>query len=1018
MSRHLHKKAFSIAGSFMLLGSFAALPASAENASGSTTPSAFKADGSSSENAAASCFEIKKNNPSAKSGSYWLYTSQMSAPAQFYCDQETDGGGWVLIGRGREGWSTQYTGKGKASDLASNPDGTDAFSPVQLSSETVNELLGGKAPKDLANDALRIKRASNQDGSQSQEIRIKRAHQNDWSWELSMPNPWSNLSVSKADGSKYTYAPLFHGNIAQASSNSLDNIIFSAGKSQGWNNGFGYGATVKGSTSASSYLWSATEGGGSAIPFSQMFMRPELTQADVSSTKIPDAGTVASTRRALPNSYSEPVSWRTSEETASGVRNEMHTFVQAIDQVGDTVFTAGDFKYVENAATGEKVNQSYIAGYNVNTGELVRSFMPTFNGQIKSLAALPDGKLAVGGEFTQVNGQDHAGIVVLDPATGAVDSSKNWGIESRGTNGTAKVKSMDVQGDYLYLGGTFTHVKDGKSASVAYSKNAARINLKTGNVDSTWRPVVNGTVTGISSNAAGTDVYISGYFSEVAGQAAFRIADLNTTDGKLARNWSWEPSFTSNAPENNFQLAIDAGETNVWVGGSEHMIHSYDPATLTRTSSSITRAGGDFQDILVHDGVTFGSCHCGDAVYQGTSMYPHPTLGTNDVHQIRLVGAFDEKTGNVIPEFNPQISGAKGFGVWEQFIDSKGTLWVGGEINSTMGQNGNQRTVGFARFAPRDVTPAATPTNLKVDTKNGKDQLTWNGVSGSGIKYQVLRNDRPIATTTAPNFAVDHQDGARYFVRTIDASGNYSASTPVAQASTGSTTTPSASASATTAPTVAPSASSSPTAIPTVAVTPSATATPTAQPTATTAPATPKNAENASAPKRESVISQGSTWNYALGTAAPAANWNALNSTSTGWKSGKTALGWGTPHLATAVNMRRNNSVVSLYARKEFTLTNLDRISNLTLSTYADDGLAVYVNGQEVSRTNLPQGKLAYNQKATANTSARRAQSKPVQVVIPAEKLREGKNVIAVEVHSAGKRQGLSFDLAAQSTGK
>ena len=54
-------------------------------------------DGSSSDKAAASCYEVKQVNPAASSGTYWLYTPQMSGPAQFYCDQETDGGGWVMV---------------------------------------------------------------------------------------------------------------------------------------------------------------------------------------------------------------------------------------------------------------------------------------------------------------------------------------------------------------------------------------------------------------------------------------------------------------------------------------------------------------------------------------------------------------------------------------------------------------------------------------------------------------------------------------------------------------------------------------------------------------------------------------------------------------------------------------------------------------------------------------------------------------------------------------------------------
>lgn len=72
-------------------------------------------DGLSEATAAASCWEIKQNNPNSADGTYWLQTSTMEAPGQFFCDQTTDGGGWVLIGRGREGWETWSQGKGDQS---------------------------------------------------------------------------------------------------------------------------------------------------------------------------------------------------------------------------------------------------------------------------------------------------------------------------------------------------------------------------------------------------------------------------------------------------------------------------------------------------------------------------------------------------------------------------------------------------------------------------------------------------------------------------------------------------------------------------------------------------------------------------------------------------------------------------------------------------------------------------------------------------------------------------------------
>ena len=43
-------------------------------------------DGLSEATAAASCWEIKQNDPRSQNGTYWLQTSTMDAPGQFFCD--------------------------------------------------------------------------------------------------------------------------------------------------------------------------------------------------------------------------------------------------------------------------------------------------------------------------------------------------------------------------------------------------------------------------------------------------------------------------------------------------------------------------------------------------------------------------------------------------------------------------------------------------------------------------------------------------------------------------------------------------------------------------------------------------------------------------------------------------------------------------------------------------------------------------------------------------------------------
>ena len=103
----------------------------------------FVPDGSSPATAAASCWEVKQVKPSAADGTYWLLTPQLRTPTQFFCDMTTDGGGWVLVGRGRDGWQWDGDAQGTPAQIASTPTGTTAFAPRKLSTATVDALLGG-----------------------------------------------------------------------------------------------------------------------------------------------------------------------------------------------------------------------------------------------------------------------------------------------------------------------------------------------------------------------------------------------------------------------------------------------------------------------------------------------------------------------------------------------------------------------------------------------------------------------------------------------------------------------------------------------------------------------------------------------------------------------------------------------------------------------------------------------------------------------------------------------------------
>ncbi|MFG3602711.1 hypothetical protein [Micromonospora chersina] len=99
-------------------------------------------------------------------------------------------------------------------------------------------------------------------------------------------------------------------------------------------------------------------------------------------------------------------------------------------------------------------------------------------------------------------------------------------------------------GNRVYLAGSFTKVRDaGQTAQLAMPRLVA-LDATTGRIDTTFRPVVNGTVKALAASPDGRSLYIGGAFTTVNGVAAPRVARIDAATG--ARVAGFAPAALNN----------------------------------------------------------------------------------------------------------------------------------------------------------------------------------------------------------------------------------------------------------------------------------------------------------------------------------------------------------------------------------------------------------------------------------------------------------------------------------------
>ena len=168
------------------------------------------------------------------------------------------------------------------------------------------------------------------------------------------------------------------------------------------------------------------------------------------------------------------------------------------------------------------------------------------------------------------------------------------------------------------------------------------------------------------------------------------------------------------------------------------------------------------------------------------------------------------------------------------------------------------------------------------------------------------------------------------------------------------------------------------------------------------------------------VVTAGSTWSYLVdNTVAVPSTWRTPSFDASAWRTGRAALGWGSGPIATNVDVPSGSTrPLTAYFRQKVTVKNPSALKTLVLTTRADDGVAVYVNGTEVGRANLPSGTLTSGTYASSAQSTATATASPVYWNVPPGLIgADGSVIVAVEVHSNYRlTPSMSMDLTLTGT--
>ncbi|SJN30804.1 PKD domain-containing protein [Mycetocola reblochoni] len=486
--------------------------------------------------------------------------------------------------------------------------------------------------------------------------------------------------------------------------------------------------------------------------------------------------------------------------------------------IGDTVYAGGSFTTARPAgarAGTDETRRTNLLAYSLSSGKLIESFAPELNGQVKTLAASPDGTtLYLGGQFTSVDGSNRYRIAAIDVATSRLTSWR--------PTADATVNSIVATADTVYVGGVFSKFQ------LQPRTRAAAVDARTG-VIRDWAPVVaGGTVSTMVLSPDGDKLVIGGNFTSVnsgvsaTGRSIGATRGMAAVDSDVGSSLEWKASsVVKNGGSRASITSLGADENSVYGSGYENSASRDGNLEGTfRASWSdgsllwLSDCHGDSYSIAPAGDTVYVASHahyCGnlsgggmsdyqqpDKYYRATAMTTEPTgvLARNSVGTgtyANFQGQPSPSLREWLPKMNTGTFTGMNQGPWDVTVAGDYVLYAG-EFRQVNGK-GQQGLVRFSTdpASGKRVGPELSGTDMApsvTEVAGSVVSLSWRANwdrDDESLRYQVIRDgdvDNPVAEVSGRSHlwnrpmltAVDPSASPRttyeYQIRTVDGAGN------------------------------------------------------------------------------------------------------------------------------------------------------------------------------------------------------------------------------------------------------